>query len=110
LAGYYVGAFALVYPSKYEGFGLPPIEAMSLGCPVIASTSPPMPEVIGTAGVYIDPESVGSIMMGLSELNNIDFRNTLINKGYDRVALFTWELASEKALRFYQWLIASKDK
>ncbi len=101
LAGYYSEAKALVYPSTYEGFGLPPIEAMGAGCPVLASSAPPMPEVIGEAGLYFDPNSPESLVLQIARLNDSNQRQSLISAGYKQVQQFTWENSAAVAERFY---------
>ena len=63
LRNFYKGASLFVYPSLYEGFGLPLLEAMSCGCPVICSNTSSIPEVVGNAAIYFDPRSLSSIYM-----------------------------------------------
>ena len=88
----YSSAELLVFPSKYEGFGMPPLEAMSWGCPVVASRAASIPEVVGAAGVYVDPENAGSIADGvLKVLSDAGKRDELIAEGFRRVAMFSWE-------------------
>ena len=68
LARLYRGAAALVYPSLYEGFGIPPLEAMSAGCPVICSNTSSLPEVVGDAGEYFDPASFESMAAAMGRV------------------------------------------
>jgi glycosyltransferase involved in cell wall biosynthesis len=100
LARLYAGAIALVYPSQYEGFGMPPIEAMTIGCPVIASRRSSIPEVCGDAALYVDPWSE----QGLSEALQIleedgDLRERFGRDGRTRAAAFSWGRAAESFVR-----------
>lgn len=88
---FYKSAQCLVLPSLYEGFGIPVIEAMSIGCPVIASNVTSLPEIIDDCGVLIDPESIDSIESGINKILTDDsFRNELIQKGLKRAEQFSW--------------------
>ncbi len=92
----YREAYLLVYPSLYEGFGIPLLEAMACGCPVVSSESSSMPEVCGDAALYIDPHSKESIKRSLEILvANDKLRSELIEKGYQRAAQFSWRQAAE---------------
>ncbi len=85
-------AAVFVFPSFYEGFGFPPLEAMSYGCPTIVSKVSSLPEVCGEASLYIDPynsEDIAKVMYKLLSDNRL--QNQLIKSGYDRVKNFTWE-------------------
>lgn len=98
----YSEAAALVHPSLYEGFGLPPLEAMACACPVIASNMASLPEVCGAAAYYVDPYDVDSIAGGIHQiLTNGDLRNTLIQKGLERARLFNWRLTVEGLLKVF---------
>jgi glycosyltransferase involved in cell wall biosynthesis len=91
-ASLYAGAVALVFPSLYEGFGLPPLEAMAWGAPVIASNSSSLPEVVGSAGLLIDPYDVGGLANAMMRiLDDSPLREQLILAGRERAAEFTWE-------------------
>jgi len=86
------GALAFLFPSLYEGFGLPPLEAMACGTPVIVSNTSSLPEVVGNAGILIDPYSVKELTAAMSRiLNDTIFREELINLGKIRAQAFTWE-------------------
>ncbi len=98
----YRNAYCLLYTSSYEGFGLPPIEAMSAGCPVIASNIPSVHEVVGNAGILINPFNFDSISNAILLLENYSFRNEIIDKGLKRSQLFTWDRAAEEHLRVYK--------
>ena len=91
LQGIYSLADALVYPSLYEGFGFPPLEAMKCGCPVIASYSTSLPEVIGHAGIFIDPKSEEKIYNALHRvITDKKLHKMLVQQGKERVRHFTW--------------------
>ncbi|UCB52689.1 MAG: glycosyltransferase family 4 protein, partial [Candidatus Zixiibacteriota bacterium] len=99
----YSEARALVFPSLYEGFGLPPLEAMACGCPVVTSNAASLPEVCGEAAHYVDPESVDSIAQGIHQVvTDQNLRNTLIHKGIKRAQLFSWEKAAKRVLDIFE--------
>jgi len=107
LAGCYQQATALIYPSRYEGFGLPPIEAMGLGCPVLASSAPPMPEVIGDAALFFDPGSAEQLSAALARLlTESGLRAALIERGRKREQLYSWDTTARKIHEFYRSLPA----
>lgn len=86
------GAEAFLFPSIYEGFGMPPLEAMACGTPVLVSNVSSLPEVVGDAGVYVDPDSIQSIKEGMALfLSNEKLKKELSAKGLERAKLFTWE-------------------
>ncbi|MBY0374762.1 MAG: glycosyltransferase family 4 protein, partial [Bryobacteraceae bacterium] len=88
----YGGATALVYPSLYEGFGLPPLEAMTMGCPVICSQSSSLPEVVGSAGAYFNPESVDSMREAIeSTVYDPGRLSNMRNAGLLQAQRFSWE-------------------
>jgi len=85
-------ASLFLYPTQFEGFGLPPIEAMDLGCPVIVSNNSCMPEICGNAALYVDANNENEIADGISELlTNAQLRERLIQKGLENVQRFSWE-------------------
>ena len=99
LAALYSGAEALVFPSLYEGFGIPCLEAMACGTPVIASHAGSLAEVVSDAGIVVDPHDAGAIALGISRLmEDPAFRDDLVARGYAQAARFTWE-ASGRQLR-----------
>lgn len=103
LARYYRHASALVYPSHYEGFGLPPVEAMSFGCPVIASTGGSIPEVVGPAGAYFDPDDPEMLRHVLETvLFNSSIQDRLREEMKRRVLLFDWKRSAQQTLACYQ--------
>jgi len=92
LMALYGGATCFVFPSFYEGFGIPPIEAMTLGCPVIASNAAAMPEVLGDAAIYFDPCNVDELAVSVKRmLHDEQLRDTLIEKGRERAKRYRWE-------------------
>ena len=100
LPALYSGAMALLYPSLYEGFGLPPLEAMACGTPVVTSAVTSIPEVVGNAAVLVDPENVESIAEGvLRVVESEDLRERLRAAGLDRVRGVTWDRAAAKTRR-----------
>lgn len=101
----YKQAFALVYPSIYEGFGLPPLEAMSCGCPVIASNTSSLPEVVGDSGILIDTQNYNSISISLNKLLDDQVREYYINKGLSRSQLFSWDRAATEHIKIYKSLL-----
>lgn len=92
----YKNAILFVYPSIYEGFGMPPLEAMAFGCPAIVSNTTSLPEVCGDAAYYIDPYDINDIADGMKEvLENHGLREQLIRNGYARIKLFSWEKSAK---------------
>lgn len=86
----YAGAVALIYPSKYEGFGMPVLEAMSCGCPVITCPNASIPEVAGEAALYVNDEDVEGLTDALCEVQKPKIRNSLIAAGLQRAHKFSW--------------------
>ena len=106
LAWLYKHAAAFVFPSRYEGFGIPPLEAMSLGCPVISSNTSSIPEVVGDAGEYFDPDDSESIRIAIeSVLESSARRDELVMKGRARCAQFSWARCARETLSSYQSLV-----
>jgi glycosyltransferase involved in cell wall biosynthesis len=107
LGGYYQAASAFVYPSLYEGFGIPPLEAMSFDCPVVCSNVSSIPEVVGNAGEMFDPYDIGSIQAAIERVvSDSSLRKTLIDKGRERIKLFTWERCAQETLNVYHKVLA----
>ena len=98
-SGYYSSASVFVYPSFFEGFGFPPLEAMICGTPVITSFNSSLPEVAGGAGIIIDPTNVYDISTSIENiLNNKEFRTKIISKGYNKANEFNWTKTAIKTL------------
>jgi glycosyltransferase involved in cell wall biosynthesis len=100
LPALYSGAGALVYPSLYEGFGLPILEAMACGCPVITSNTSSMAEVAGNAALLVDPTDIESIKLGIEKV--MRGAKSLSDKGYKRVLEFSWKKTAEETLKVYE--------
>ena len=97
LRALYEQAAIFIFPSLYEGFGIPPLEAMLCGCPVAASKASSIPEVCGNAAHYFDPHNLNEIKTAIeSILEHDDYRNKLIKLGRQRALTFTWDHAAER--------------
>ncbi len=100
LPALYHGALAFVFPSLYEGFGMPVLEAMACGAPVLTSNSSSLPEVAGDAALIVDPLDTGAIAEGMARLAcDAALRQELRQRGYQRAAQFTWDRCAEETLR-----------
>lgn len=99
---FYNGCDTFVYPSFYEGFGLPPLEAMSCGAPVIASNLTSIPEVMGDAGILINPYNISEISFAIGNLlSNENLREELSIKGLKRSSEFSWQNTATNTLKVY---------
>lgn len=106
LPALYCAAEALVFPSVYEGFGLPPLEAMACGAPVVASNAPSIPEIVGDAALLFDPRDPEGIARALMRISDDrELRKTLVARGHERVKLFTWRTMAEGTLALYRRLL-----
>ncbi|MEE8472104.1 MAG: glycosyltransferase family 1 protein [Dehalococcoidia bacterium] len=107
LPGLIKGARALAYPSLYEGFGIPPLEAMAVGTPVITSNAASLPEVVGEAGLQVDPEDVGAIAAALERVCGDDaLAEDMRAKGLKRAQQFSWDRAARQVMEIYHKLLA----
>lgn len=105
LANTYARAWAFVYPSLYEGFGIPPLEAMACGCPVIACRSSSIPEVVGDAAQMFSPDSEESLIEALRRIaQDHSLRQRLIPAGLGRERQFSWDKTYAEHLKVYQEL------
>jgi len=102
-------ADVFVFPSFYEGFGVPPLEAMACGTPVITSNTSSLPEVVGDAAIMVNPHKINEIASAINRvLENKQLQEDLRQKGYTRAAHFTWFRSAQKMLSIYQQLYAGK--
>lgn len=105
LSSLYQQAIALVYPSLYEGFGIPPLEAMTYGCPVLCSNTSSLPEVVGGAALMFDPCDVDAIRSAIEMLViSKKARDDLVEKGKSRVCGFSWEKCASETMQVYSAL------
>ena len=104
----YGSAQALVTASLYEGFGLPLLEAMACGTPVITSNLSSLPEVVGDTGIQVDPGDVAAIEEAIARVvSDSELRADLIQRGYQRAKSFTWERSARQLKAVYDWLLES---
>ncbi len=109
LRAFYEAAAVFAFPSLYEGFGLPPLEAMACGTPVVASDFGSLPEVLGDAAVLVNPERVFDIASGLrSVLLDADLRVRLVERGFRQVRRFSWEDTASQVLQTYREVAAGR--
>lgn len=106
MARLYRDALCFVYPSFYEGFGMPILEAMNYGCPVVLSNRSCFPEVAGDASLYFNPDDCEDIKNSIETvIYNDDFRSSLIKKGYSRVKNFSWKKTADEHIALYKRLL-----
>ena len=103
----YTAARALIFPSLHEGFGIPPLEAMACGTPVIAANRPAIPEVVGEAALLIDPLQPQSLLEALRKVAQESVRQELVAKGFERARLFSWQRSADLMLRL---ILGENDK
>lgn len=100
---FYNSVSLFVYPSLYEGFGLPPLEAMACGCPVITSDISSLPEVCGDSAYYIDPHDVNNIGNAIKKvLNDESLREKMIKRGLNQAKQFSWKKTAKETLAIYK--------
>jgi glycosyltransferase involved in cell wall biosynthesis len=103
LARYYSVARLLVYPSLYEGFGLPLLEAMACGCPVVTSNTSSLPEVVGEAGIMVNPYDTDSLAQAMRQvLTDDELRDEMVRKGLEQATKFSWEKTAEQTRQVYE--------
>ena len=108
LVAIYNGATALVYPSLYEGFGLPIVEAMACGCPVICSNAASMPEVAGDAALFIDPRNSDELAATIETVvQNDNVREDLVRRGFKQAGKFSWQRTAQETMEVFR-MVASK--
>jgi glycosyltransferase involved in cell wall biosynthesis len=111
LPALYSGALCFVYPSYFEGFGLPPLEAMKCGAPVIVGNQTSLPEVVGDAALMIDPFDVNAIAAAIQKvIIDSDFRSELRVKGLERAKVFDWKETARQTLAVYEKAFSSNLK
>lgn len=99
----YSHAEAFVFPSFYEGFGIPLLDAMACGAPIITGTGSALPEVAGDAALYVDPLDPEQLGVEIERLvGDRELQTQLRNKGFERVKQFTWERAAQDTLNLYR--------
>ena len=97
LIEYYNKASLFVFPSFFEGFGIPPLEAMACGCPCVVSNAASLPEVCGDAAYYVNPYDIDDIARGIEKvLTDEKLRENLIKKGFENIKRFSWEKSAQK--------------
>lgn len=102
----YNSACLFIYPSFYEGFGFPPLEAMACGIPVVTSFISSLPEVVGNAAIMVDPYNVNQIALAMEQvLTNPDLKNNLIKKGLAQASQFSWEKTAKQYLELFNSII-----
>jgi glycosyltransferase involved in cell wall biosynthesis len=108
LAALMNGAIAFVYPSLYEGFGLPPLEAMACGTPVITSNRSSLPEVVGNAALLVDPEDTRELALAMARLvDDAPLREELRERGLERARAFSWQQTAELTSAVYESVVAA---
>jgi alpha-1,3-rhamnosyl/mannosyltransferase len=109
LACLYTGAAAFVFPSLYEGFGLPILEAMACGCPVICSNAASLPEVAGKAALLVDPTDAEGLAHALDiVLTDSKLRKAMIQRGMERTSQFSWQETAVRTLEVFNQVAGCK--
>jgi len=106
---FYARASAFLFPSLYEGFGLPPLEAMAHGTPVLTSSVSSLPEVFADAALLVNPENVFDIARGICQILTEDvMRDSLVRRGFELVQRYSWERSAEQVREVYRSVMASR--
>lgn len=109
LAALYRGALAFVFPSLYEGFGIPPLEAQQCGCPVIAARAASMPEVLGASALFVDPYDTDDLAAAMARLvDDAALRERLVAAGFDNAARFSWRRSAERVSQVIDEALAAR--
>ena len=103
LRAFYSSAEVFVFPSLHEGFGLPPLEAMAQGTPVVVSNVSSLPEVVGKAAVMVNPDNIFDIARGVKRiLLDVDARELLRQRGLEQVKKYSWDRSVDRVLEIYR--------
>ena len=106
---FYQKASAYIFPSLYEGFGLPPLEAMAQSCPVISASASSLPEILGQAALYFNPKEEEELKKRVLELlDNESLRSELINKGKEQIKKYSWEECARQTFSVYEQALIKK--
>jgi len=106
----YSQALAYVFPSFYEGFGLPPLEAMAGGCPVVSSNKSSLPEILGEAAIYFNPEDEGEMIKQIEKIiEDKNLRQEWVKRGYEQVKKYSWEKCAQETLGVYGEVLGDKN-
>jgi len=106
LRAFYSSAHAFVYPSLYEGFGIPPLEAMACGTPVVVANTSSIPEVVGDAGLYFEPSSTEELLCALDKIvDSTSLRQELVKRGLERCKKFSWQETAIKTHNVYRGIL-----
>ena len=106
---FYQKASAYIFPSLYEGFGLPPLEAMAQSCPVISASTSSLPEILGQAALYFNPKEEEELKKRVLELlDNGSLRSELINKGKEQIKKYSWEECARQTFSVYEQALIKK--
>lgn len=103
----YNNAYCLLYPSSYEGFGIPLVEAMKSGCPVVTTNAASIPEVVGDARI-VDPHDMRDVLEKIDSLEDVPFRNEVIAAGYAQARKFSWGKCFDETVGFYEQVFSQR--